>query len=259
MQAFVLESRWYEIILAGWLFFGGIYLFFGALTTLLTRWLLPAIGYGRRLDPRPLAAGQLRREWLQSASSVLLYGGGMVLPWGLLQLGWAKLAVDPPWWRIAAEMLVLVMWNEVHFYANHWLLHTRWLRRFHLPHHRSVVTTPWATYSFHPVEAAMLGNVMLLPMLVHDFSFAALLALPLFSLTFNSVGHSNYDFLPDFDRDRWWLNGARRHHLHHACFHGNYSFMLPFMDRLCGTALPPDAANDRITLDLAREARRDAA
>ncbi|WP_211165650.1 sterol desaturase family protein [Azoarcus sp. TTM-91] len=252
IQNFVLTARWYEIILAGWCFFGGIYFLFGAVTTVLTRWLMPALGRGGRLDPRPVAAGQLKREIGLSVCSALLFGAGMVFPWGLLQLGWARLAVEPSWWRVVLEILVLVVWNEVHFYANHWLLHTRWLRRFHNPHHRSVVTTPWATYSFHPVEAVMLGNVILLPMVVHDFSFAALFSVPLFSLLFNCIGHSNYDFLPDFHRDRWWLNGARRHHLHHACFTGNYGFMFPFMDRLCGTALPPEAAESRIARDLNR-------
>lgn len=256
MQAFLLESRWYEIILAGWLFFGAIYLSFGAFTWVLTRRILPALGHGGQLDARPLGPGQLRRELMLSASSVLLFGAGMIFPWGLLQLGWARLAVEPAWWRIVLEILVLVVWNEVHFYANHWLLHTRWLRRFHLPHHRSIVTTPWATYSFHPLEAAMLGNIIILPMVVHDFSFAALLSAPLFSLLFNCIGHSNYDFLPDAHRDRWWLNGARRHHLHHASFKGNYGFMFPFMDRLFGTALPPDAAHQRIARDLARQAGR---
>lgn len=252
MQNFLLSARWYEIIVAGWAFFGSIYFALGATTWLLTRHVLPALGHGGRLDPRPPAPGQLRRELALSMSSVLLFGAGMVFPWGLLQLGWARLAVDPAWWRIVLEILALVVWNEVHFYANHWALHTRWLRRFHLPHHRSVVTTPWATYSFHPLEATLLGNVILLPMVVHDFSFAALLSAPLFSLLFNCIGHSNYDFLPDADRDRWWLNGARRHHLHHACFQGNYGFMFPFMDRLFGTALPPDAAHARIARDLDR-------
>src|SRR5690606_40504614 len=91
-------------------------------------------------------------------------------PWGLLQLGWARLDPDAGAGRIALEILALVAWNDVHFWINHRLLHTRLLRRFHLPHHRSVVTTPFSTYSFHPVEALMLGNVILLPMVLHDFS-----------------------------------------------------------------------------------------
>ena len=82
-------------------------------------------------------------------------------------------------------MAVLLVWNDIHFYANHRLLHTRWLRRFHAQHHRSLVTTPFSTYSFHPLEAALLGNVILLPMLLHDFSFAALLSLPVMSLLLN--------------------------------------------------------------------------
>ena len=52
------------------------------------------------------------------------------------------------------------------------------LVRFHGDHHRSYVTTPWSTYSFHPLEALMLGNIILLPMLVHDFYFWSLAAVP---------------------------------------------------------------------------------
>jgi sterol desaturase/sphingolipid hydroxylase (fatty acid hydroxylase superfamily) len=42
------------------------------------------------------------------------------------------------------------------------------------------------------------------------------------------------------------FNGARRHHLHHACFNGNYGFMFPFMDWIFKTALPADAADKQI-------------
>ena len=138
-----------QVMLWGLLFFGGIYLGFGALNALLTRRVLPALGIGRVLDPRPLQPGQLRRELTQSGISVLIFGLGMVFPWGLLQLGWARLDPDAGWRQIAAEIVVLALWNDVHFWLNHRLLHTRWLRRFHGPHHRSFVTTPWATYSFH--------------------------------------------------------------------------------------------------------------
>lgn len=255
MRDLILNLRWFEIMAWGCLYFAGLYLGTGLLNELLIR-LLPGVGYGKTLDPRPHGAGQLRRELALSAVSILIFGVGSVVPWGLLQLGWARLAINPAWWRIALEMLVLMAWNEVHFYTNHWLLHSAYLKRFHLPHHLSVVPSPWSTYSFHPVEALLLGNVPILPMLLHDFSIEALLALPVFSIVFNNIGHSNFDFLPDADRDRWWLNAARRHHLHHACFHGNYGFMFPFMDRLCGTALAPDAAHAPIARHLEREGKR---
>src|SRR5690606_11716258 len=182
-----------------------------------------ALGIGGLLDPRPLAAGQLRRELSLSGLSILIFGVGMLFPWGLLQLGWARLAVEAGPVRVAAESLVLGVWNDVHFWLNHRLLHSRWLRRIHLPHHLSTVTTPFAAFAFHPLEALMLGNVILLPMVVHDFSFWSLLSVPLFSLFFNCVGHSNYDLWPSVSYAHWFA-ASRRHHLHHACYHGNYGF-----------------------------------
>ena len=129
----------------------------------------------------------------------------------------------------------------MHFWVNHRLLHTRPLRRFHLPHHRSVVTTPFSTYSFHPIEALMLGNVIMLPMMLHDFSFWSLASVPLFSLFFNCIGHANYDFFPKVSYAHWFA-ASRRHHLHHACYNGNYGFQFTFMDRLFRTRLKADAA-----------------
>jgi lathosterol oxidase len=223
----------------GLAFFTSIYLVLCGGNWWLTRHLLPALGVGRRIDSKPLRDGQIRHELSLSALSILIFGIGTILPWGLLRLGWAQLAADPGPLRIALEMLVLLLWNDIHFYANHRLLHTRWLRRFHAQHHRSLVTTPFSTYSFHPLEAALLGNVILLPMLLHDFSFAALLSLPVMSLLLNNLGHSNYDFAPSAGHDHW-LSASRRHHLHHTRHHGNYGFLFNFMDGGFGTRLPDE-------------------
>lgn len=205
---------------------------------LLVRHALPALGVGRVIDPRPLQAGQVFGEITRSMRSVLIFGVGAILPWWLLQHGWAGLAPAAGVPRIAVEGAALLVWNDIHFYANHRLLHTRRLRRFHLAHHRSVVPTPFSTYSFHPLEAVLLGNVIVVPMLVHDFSFAALLALPLASLVLNTLGHSNYDYVPTVG-DAHWLAAGRRHGLHHTHANGNYGFLFDFMDRWLGTRLAP--------------------
>ena len=254
LAGFLTSQSAFGIVLAGLLWFACLYFACALLVSLLARRLLPAIGHGSRLDPRPLFAGQMGREIRQSLQSVLIFGSGLLIPWGLLQTGWAHLADAPGSLQIVLECLLLVLWNEVHFYLCHRLLHTPGMKRFHLDHHRSTVPTPWSTYSFHPVEAVLLGSVIVPPMLVHDFSATALVFLPLISIVFNGIGHSNYDFLPDFRRDRWWLNGARRHHLHHACYQGNFGFMFPFMDRLFGTDLPVDAARPVIERAMRRQA-----
>jgi Delta7-sterol 5-desaturase len=252
MREILLNCTATEMMLMGLVFFGSIYVIFGGLNVFLTCKVLPHFGIGVRLDPRPLGVGQLKRELELSFLSIVVFGAGMIFPWGLLQLGWAKLAIAPSVTQTFVEILILIVWNEIHFYINHRLLHTSLLRQFHLPHHRSVVTTPWSAYSFHPIEAAMLGNVILLPMLLHDFSVYALFSVPLFSLLFNSIGHSNFDFNPR--SPRVIFNGARRHHLHHSCFHGNYGFMFPFMDWIFKTALPADAAASKLSQWEAKQA-----
>lgn len=241
MREFILNCSAAEIMIAGLIFFAITYVMFVALNFLLTHTLLPAFNIGKVLDSRPLAAGQLQRELEGSVMSIVIFGLGLVFPWGLLKLGWAHLAIDPSLLQTLLEMLVLIIWNEIHFYINHRLLHTRWLRKYHLPHHRSIVTTPWSAYNFHPVEALMLGSVLMLPMVLHDFSIFALAFVPLFSLLINSMGHANYDIKPD--SQLFIFQGVRRHQLHHACFKGNYGFMLPFMDQLCKTTLSNNSAH----------------
>ena len=231
-QWFVQLSVW-QVMAVGLAFFGALYLLGGWGMTALTR-TLARHGIGKVLDTRPLQRDQLPREWRQSLHSVLIFGIGMVVPWGLLQLGWAQLAPTASAARVAAEIVVLMVWNDVHFWLNHRLLHSKALVRFHGDHHRSYVTTPWSTYSFHPIEALMLGNIILLPMVVHDFYFWSLASVPVLSLMLNLIGHSNWDFFPKVS-DTHPLAASRRHHLHHARPAGNYGFALAFMDQIMGT------------------------
>jgi sterol desaturase/sphingolipid hydroxylase (fatty acid hydroxylase superfamily) len=236
MHEFILNSSALEMMIAGVVFFTTSYMLFVGVNLLLTRNIFPAMNIGKPLDLRMADLGQSRREILLSMLTIFIFGAGVIFPWGLLQLGWAKLAVSPSLMQTLIEILLLIVWNEIHFYINHRLLHTALLRRFHLPHHRSIVTTPWTAYSFHPIEALMLGSVLMLPMLLHDFSIYALVFLPLFSLLINSLGHANYDVNPT--SNFFLYQGIRRHQLHHAHFNGNYGFMLPLMDSLCKTSLP---------------------
>lgn len=238
---------------AGVAYFAALYLLAGLLASGVRSALL-ASGRGHLLDPRGVPAGQVAREGRQSALSVLIFGVGIVIPWGLLVHGWATMHPSNPPLRVALELLALLVWNDIHFYAVHRMLHhPRLVRAVHAAHHQSVVTTPWSTYAFHPVEALLLGSVLLPPMLVWSFTPLALALLPLLSITYNVVGHSNCRALPK----RWrWLSNAQDHHLHHACHRGNYGFLFTFMDRWLGTQLPQDAAQAVIAAGLAREARR---
>ena len=97
-----------------------------------------------------------------------------------------------------------------------------------------MVPTPFSTYSFHWMEAILLGSVMILPMLFYTFSTAALLALPVMSIAFNTVGHCNYNVFAKYPSIH---SASLEHSMHHLRVSGNYGFYLPFLDAWARTTL----------------------
>jgi Delta7-sterol 5-desaturase len=48
-------------------------------------------------------------------------------------------------------VILLNIWNEVHFFLIHRLMHTKWfMKNIHIIHHRSRIPTIYSVYSFHP-------------------------------------------------------------------------------------------------------------
>lgn len=227
--------------------FAAIYFGLGALTDLLVRRVLPALEIGRPLDARPVRPGQVRSEVLASLLSIAIFGFYGVAALGMERLGWARIAWDAELSRLPLELLGLTLWNELHFYACHRLLHAPWwFRKVHRVHHRSVPPTPWSTFSFHWGEAALLGSVMLPVLPLWDFSPLALLTFPVVSLTLNNLGHMNYDLVPG--QGTWHpLAASRRHTLHHAKVARNLGFLLPIFDWAFGTAFPPESEQPQPT------------
>ena len=132
------------------------------------------------------------------------------------------------------DLALFFCWNELHFYLSHRLLHTRWLlRHVHVVHHRSVVPTPFSTYSFHWGEALLLSSVMILWLLVLPLGIGTVVIFPLVSLTVNCIGHMNYALFPRANLTDL-LAGCRRHTWHHT-HGGNYGFYLPWLDALFRT------------------------
>jgi sterol desaturase/sphingolipid hydroxylase (fatty acid hydroxylase superfamily) len=191
---------------------------------------------GGHLRRRP--AGQVRRELLLSAGSILVFAAQAVgLVW-MLRHGWLAVAWDRPLWHLVWEMPVLYLWNELHFFAMHRLLHVRPLyRRIHIWHHRSIVTTPFSAYSFHPVEAFLLGSVMPLALVFHQFSPWALIGLTIMSLLLNVSGHLPHESVrPSLS---FALPHSRYHNEHHREFTTHFGFSFPPLDAWFGGASRP--------------------
>ncbi|MCW5603788.1 MAG: sterol desaturase family protein [Burkholderiales bacterium] len=185
---------------------------------------------GRTQRMRP---GQLREELLLSALSILIFAAQAVgLVW-ILRAGWLAIDWHRPLWHLTWELPVLYFWNELHFFVVHRLLHWQPLyRSVHVWHHRSVITTPFSAYSFHPAESFLLGTVMPLALVFHAFSPWALLGLTVMSLLLNVGGH-----LPH-ERVRaafaFAVPHSRYHNRHHREFRTHYGFSFAPLDRWFG-------------------------
>lgn len=212
-----------------------LYFTFAGLGWMLTRHLFPALKIGAAVDLRPLKERQIRSEILHSLVSILIFGAYGALTLEVWRAGWIQVDFRASSTKIASDLALFFVWNEIHFYCIHRLLHTRWLyRHVHRVHHESVVPTPFSIYSFHWFEAILLGSVMILALMAFKPSVEALLGLPLTSLFFNAIGHCNYNVFANHTAIH---SAAVQHSDHHRRVAGNYGFYLPLLDRLFQTAL----------------------
>jgi sterol desaturase/sphingolipid hydroxylase (fatty acid hydroxylase superfamily) len=116
----------------------------------------------------------------------------------------------------------------------HRLMHSQF-KKIHAPHHLSISATPFTAYSMSPWEAILLGSVMPIAMLFHNFSLFSLALLPIWSIAINTLAHANSNIFPSASEHS--LLGVIKHHQsHHSKYHGNYSFFFTQLDRWFNTA-----------------------
>jgi len=140
------------------------------------------------------------------------------------------------------SFLLLLFLHETYFYWTHrWMHRPGVFRLVHQRHHLSKVPTAFASFAFHPLEAAL--EALILPILVllvptHVAVLALFLAIMTLSGTINHVG---YEIFPSgFARHpvfRWWIT-ASHHQVHHEQVRFNYGLYFNFWDRWMGTQHP---------------------
>lgn len=140
-------------------------------------------------------------------------------------------------WNCLWEIPLLFLWNEVYFYASHWLLHRDWFfKNVHFEHHLSKEPTLYSVYSFHWFEAFLLGAVIFLPILVYPFHILSVLSLPVMSILLNLLGHCNHEGTTTKNPDHI-SRFTFRHTMHHKWSRGNFGFMLPYLDMIFDTTV----------------------
>ena len=191
---------------------------------------------------------EAERIWYEikySFGTLVIFTGIGLFSVYLRHFGLTKVYVDLDkygTWYMIGSFVLLTVWHETWFYWAHRAMHSKLLfKHVHLVHHRSINPTPFAAYSFHPIEAVLEGLYLLIfTMVIPSYRYMVLFH-TFYAMLLNIYFHTGYEFFPkNFLRGRItkWINTSTHHNMHHSKTHGNYSLYFNFWDRILGTNHP---------------------
>lgn len=176
----------------------------------------------------------LKSELWSSMQSMLIFGLNGSFMQIAYQQNWIHFGNQWTWLIGLGELLLLLLWNEVHFYFVHRLFHHTSLYPWHFQHHKEPNVSPFAIFSFHWSEALALGSVIPLGLMLYSFHFESILLFVLASMTLNTIGHSGLNFFKNTKVDSFF-RFSQRHFDHHKYHSKNYGFLLPWFDQFLKT------------------------
>ena len=182
-----------------------------------------------KINTKPLPANQIRHEIYHSTKSIIVFGFSLLPIIYLIRENIIQLSGNS-FVNVLTGVFILTIWNEIHFYTVHKILHLKpFIKSIHYVHHRSVVPTVFSVYSFHWFEAFLLSTVPISIMPFYDFSILAVFIYPLVSILLNYAGHCNYRF--GRGNGPSWLQIGTHHNDHHRKGKKNFGFALYLMDK----------------------------
>lgn len=181
-----------------------------------------------KIEEKEITQKQLNFEKKHSFKSIFIFGTSTIPIIYLIRHGAIFIAPDT-FFNIIFGLVILNLWNEVHFFIIHSIMHLPFfMKRVHYIHHQSKVPTVYSVYSFHWLEALLLSTVPLTILLFFPLSFVAVAIYPLTSVLINYSGHCNYRF-GNGKGNKWLLFGSA-HNEHHFKNRKNYGFLLVIFD-----------------------------
>ncbi|MET4080351.1 lathosterol oxidase [Pedobacter sp. UYP30] len=183
-----------------------------------------------KIEGKKVSNEQITFEIKHSIKSIIVFGFSIIPIIYLIRIDTINLLPNT-WLNILIGLIILTLWNEVHFYIAHRIMHQKFMmKHFHFIHHKSKTPTAYSVYSFHWVEALLLSTMPLTIVPFIPFSIIAVFTYPLVSILINFAGHCNYRF-GDGKGTSWTLFGTY-HNEHHSRGRRNYGFSLNFLDKL---------------------------
>jgi len=179
---------------------------------------------------------QLLFEIKHSIQSIFIFGLSALPLIYLIRQG-TILLLPNSFINIMVGIIILTIWNEIHFFIVHRVMHLPFfMKHVHKIHHHSKVPTVFAVYSFHWFEALLLSTVPLTIAIFIPLSAVAIFLYPMVSILLNFAGHCNYRF-GNGKGPSWRLFGSK-HNAHHFKFANHYGFASGIMDKLHKLVIP---------------------
>lgn len=206
----------------------------------------------RRIQQRRPDAARIRSEIRYSLLTSLVVGSTVTMVFYATLSGWTQIYFNLSDYGLAYfifSILLQLVLHDAYFYWTHRLLHLKTLFKLaHKVHHYSINPSPWAAYSFHPLEA--LVQVAILPIFAFTIPlhYAALFIFITYNLGNNVIGHLGYEVFPKSFIDHVifkWHTTSTHHNMHHEKFNCNFSLYFRWWDSLMGTTHPDYAGRFR--------------
>ena len=206
-----------------------------------------ATSHGLQLNRDKPSRALIAHEIRFSLLSTPIYALPAAIALEAWKAGGTKLYLDPgayPLWWLPVSFVLLLLVQDAHYYWTHRLLHRREVFKWaHAGHHRSREPSPFASFSFDPIEAVL--TAWLLPALAFIIPLNIwMLAVLLTVMTITAVmNHCGRELWPD----RWVRSGpgahlitATHHSRHHTHMKTNYGLYFRLWDRVMGTDGMPE-------------------
>ncbi len=185
---------------------------------------------------------QIKRELLLSVWSAVIFSIIGLLLLILWQLGYTKIysnVFEYPLWYLPCSIIIFLLLHDSYYYWLHvWMHSSKWIRRFHMDHHKSVNTTVFTSFSFHPMESLLQSLIIPLLFIILPMSVTAVilvLSIMTLSAIINHAGVEVYPTKKRFKGFSKYIIGATHHDYHHRNSKKNFGLYFTFWDKIMKT------------------------
>lgn len=192
-----------------------------------------------RIQSIPFSIAQMKTEFSYSVVSSLIFG--LVLAIAFTDILKQDLLAPSQisQLRFVTELLALIIIHDSYFYWMHRILHhPKLFAEIHKVHHLSRNPSPWAAFSFHPLEAVLEIGWIVPMTYLFPFDLWVWAAFGFVIVGINVMGHLGVEVYPQGWKSNpvlKFLNFSISHNQHHFYSKGNFGLYFSVWDRLMGT------------------------